>query len=186
MENRPEKDTEDVAQYEILSKLQAAQRQLRVAIRLFFEHRDLVAVHTLGAAAQDILRDLARPRGIKSIFKDNENIRPEYRERLGSIFREAQNFFKHADRDPDAQLKFYFGATQFYLLDAALLYVMLTGRQFPEVTGLLGWSLVKFPDIVVKGSELERQYRGLLRPGINPDNFEAILAAIDMLPVDGP
>jgi hypothetical protein len=174
------------APYEMVTKLQAAERQLRVAIRLFFERRDLVAVHTLGAAAQDLLRDVGRQRGIKSIFKDNENIRSEHRERLGTLFREAQNFFKHADRDPEAQLKFYHGATQFYLLDAALLYVLLTGRKFPEVTGLLAWSLIKFPDIVAKGSELERHYRNLLRPGIDPDNFRAILAAIDMLPVDGP
>src|SRR5205807_2587334 len=141
---------------------------------------DLVAVHTLAAAVQELLRDLGRSRGIKSIFKDSDLIRPERKKEVTNLFNEAQNFFKHADRDPDKQLKFYSEATQFYLLDAALLYVQLTGKQFPEVTGLIAWSVVRFPDILVEGA-FKEQITGLVPQGFNPDNYQFLLMAIDLL-----
>jgi hypothetical protein len=55
--------------FETMTKLQAAERQLRVAIRLFFERRDPIAVHTLATAAQDVLRRLAKPHGFKGIYE---------------------------------------------------------------------------------------------------------------------
>jgi hypothetical protein len=171
----------NAAPFESLTKLQAAERQLRVAIRLFFERRDLVAVHTLAAAAQEVLRDLGRPRGIKSIFKDSDLIRPEHREEVANRLNEAQNFLKHADRDPDKQLQFWYEATQFYLLDAALLYYRLTDQQFPEITGLLAWFAVKFPNFLVEGA-FKQQIMDLVPPqGFNPDNYQLLLAAIDLL-----
>lgn len=81
-------------QYQIISKVDAADRQLRVAIRLFFERKDLLAVHTLAAAAQGILTDLTRPKDIKIIF---DRLDPDLRR----AFRAAQNFLKHADKDPE-------------------------------------------------------------------------------------
>jgi hypothetical protein len=72
-------------QYQIISKVEAADRQLRVAIRLFFERKDLLAVHTLAAAAQGILTDLARPKDIKIIF---DRLDPDLRR----AYRSAQNF----------------------------------------------------------------------------------------------
>jgi hypothetical protein len=59
----------DRSRYEIVSKLEVADRHLRVAIRAFFERKDLIAVHTLAAAAQGVLADLARPRGIKEYLR---------------------------------------------------------------------------------------------------------------------
>lgn len=154
---RHESGADDSARFETITKLQAAERQLRVAIRLFFERRDLVAVHTLGAAAQEILRDLGGPRGIKSTIKNSDLIRPEYRKKVLDILNEPQNFFKHGQRGPDDQLKFYYDATAFFLLDAALLYVQLTGQQFPEVTVIIAWSIVKFPNILAAEAPLRNR-----------------------------
>ena len=44
--------------FEMVTRLEAAERQLRVAIRMFFERKDMIAVHTLAAAALQILDDL--------------------------------------------------------------------------------------------------------------------------------
>lgn len=55
-----------------ISKLAAAQRQLDAAIRMFFQREDELAIHTLTAAAFQILRDLAKKRGAhftKEVFK---------------------------------------------------------------------------------------------------------------------
>jgi hypothetical protein len=168
---------ESAASFECFTKLQAAERQLRVAIRLFFERRDLVAIHTLAAAAQEVLRDLGCPRGIKSIFKGSDLIRPEYKDELAHRFNEAQNFFKHADRDPDKELKFYYKTTKFYLLDAALLYNELTGRTLPEIAVLSAWFVTKFPDIVAKGP-LEEQIKGLDLGGTTLDDFRHLLDTV--------
>jgi hypothetical protein len=67
-----------------LTKLDAARHQLKTAIRLFFEERDPVSIHALASAAQEVLRDLLRARGIPSpSIKDSDLIKPEYR-KLGS------------------------------------------------------------------------------------------------------
>lgn len=93
----------------MVTKLEAAERQLRAAIRLFFERKDIIAVHTLAAAALDIFRQVGRPRGFKSLYdRAGERNRPEKRREVLNLFREAQNFFKHAGKDPRKELKFYY------------------------------------------------------------------------------
>jgi ribosomal protein S7 len=85
---------EQRAPFETVTKLEVAERQLRVAIRLFFERRDMIAVHTLAAAAQGVLRDLGRRKGFMSIFEEGiTNIRPEKRDEF-KINCKATEFFQ--------------------------------------------------------------------------------------------
>ena len=53
------------APFETVTKLEAAERQLRVAIRMFFECKDMIAVHALATAAQEIFSELAKKHGQK-------------------------------------------------------------------------------------------------------------------------
>jgi len=46
-----------------ITKLAAAQRQLRAAIRMFFSGEDELAVHTVAFAAYKVLSDLKADRG---------------------------------------------------------------------------------------------------------------------------
>lgn len=46
-----------------VSKLAAAHRQLREAMRMFFENRDELATHTVAAAAYGLIADLKKDRG---------------------------------------------------------------------------------------------------------------------------
>jgi hypothetical protein len=46
-----------------ISKLAAAQRQLDAGVRMFFQREDELAIHTVAAAAFQILRDITRQRG---------------------------------------------------------------------------------------------------------------------------
>ena len=168
------------APFESLTKLEAAERQLRVAIRLFFQRKDLVAVHTLAAAAQGILQDLGSHQGVKSIFKETERIQPEYREKVTTSFRQAQNFFKHADKNRQEKLRFYYEATKFYLFDAASLYLKLTNRPFPEALVLVGWILLKFPNLLID-EEDKKRVANAVSAGMNPDDLDSFLTVIDML-----
>jgi hypothetical protein len=167
--------------FELVSKLDAAKRQIKVAVRLFFERMDLIAIHTLAAAAQEILIDLGRRRGVNSIFKGGTYLKPEYRKEFETLFRGAQNFFKHADRDPEEKLKFYFKATKFFILDAAILYTTITNTTFPEIVGFMGWISVKYPHLLFDGP-----YKNIAlqtRRKADPDDFKSILSAIEELAI---
>ena len=167
---------EPEAPYEIITKLEAAERQLRAAIRLFFEDRDLVAVHTLAAATQEVLIGIGRRRGTGSIFKDSPLIRPEYQKEMADLFNEAQNFFKHGESDPNAQLKFYYRVTQFYIFDAANLYILITGKTLPEIAVFQVWFAAKFPDVLLEGALKEHARR------IDPDDHSLFLEMLDNPP----
>ena len=100
-----------------VTKLEAATRQLRTAVRLFFEEADCLSVHSLAAAVHAVLRDLSAHAGSKSMVKP-----PGYDKRINF----AENFLKHANEDPSG--KMYIDPlpelTQMLLFDAC---VMLQG-----------------------------------------------------------
>jgi hypothetical protein len=89
-----------------LDKEQVAVRQLDMAIRLLFDGGDVVSVHTLACAAANVLRDVLKAKGGEAwqdaIIKTYPGIEGEIRQTLAR----AQNFFKHADRDPEEELDF--------------------------------------------------------------------------------
>jgi hypothetical protein len=116
-----------------ISKLDAARRQLEVAVRLFFLDGDPVAIHTLAGAAGGLLRDLARDQGLQGGLFDAilEHIRPEKRAEVRADLHEAQNFFKHADRDPGELLRFDTDINSFYLFDVCELYRAVTSERVP-------------------------------------------------------
>ena len=131
-----------------VSKLDAARRQLSTAISLFLREQDTVSTHTLTAAGHQILRNLAKLRGISSLIKDNPHVRPERRAEFIAAVNEAENFFKHADRDPDAVLEFRPAQTEYLLQDAVLLYHQLAGRHFYNGTVYLIWFIARHPDLI--------------------------------------
>lgn len=56
----------------VVSKLEAAERQLDAAIRLFFAREDAVSVHTLAAAAYQVIIDICKQRGIERELEDSK------------------------------------------------------------------------------------------------------------------
>ena len=52
-----------------IDKNDVVNSQLKTAIQLFFEQRDLVAIHTLVASAHQILFDLGKGIGVESSVK---------------------------------------------------------------------------------------------------------------------
>ena len=129
-----------------ITKLDAARRQLELAIVLYFHKGDPVSIHTLTAAAYDVLRGVNLDKGGQPMIKDwvFEMIKPEhiseFRQTLGS----AQNFFKHADRDPDATLEFVPQQTEFLLLDAAWTLHRLIPERVPVVAIFELWGFLTF------------------------------------------
>lgn len=81
-----------------ITKLDAARRQLRSAIELWFSDADFVAIHTLSAAAYQIIHDLNRRNKGPDLLLDTKFIKDEYRSEYVNEIKNASNFFKHADR----------------------------------------------------------------------------------------
>ena len=90
-----------------ISKIEAAQRQLNLAIRLLFAGADAVAVHTLVGAASLLFTDLVeRLAPAKSWDKQAQDANELTTSQYFQIMRKAQNFFKHARDDHDTTLEF--------------------------------------------------------------------------------
>ena len=134
-----------------VSKLDAARRQLESAIRLFFLNGDPVAIHTLTGAARGLLGDLSRAEGKKGLLDTYffPFVRPEKLGELKKLIAEAQNFFKHADLDPDAVLDFNPGTTEYLLWDCCTLYEVLTGHKLPILAVFNIWFGLANPHILM-------------------------------------
>ncbi len=138
-----------------ISKLDAAKRQLETAIRLYFSNSDPISIHTLTAAAYNVIRDINKKRGgkpmlIKELAFDYLN--PEGEKIWVKKMNEAENFFKHADRDHGKTLDFRPELNEIYILDACLHYYDLTKEFPPLFTIYRAWftaihpDMFKFPD----------------------------------------
>jgi len=86
---------------QIISKIDAACRQLDSSITLYFNDGDPIAVHTLSCAAHQIIHDLNRHRKGPELLFDNLIFKDETRGLAKKYLHKHYNFFKHADSDPN-------------------------------------------------------------------------------------
>jgi hypothetical protein len=123
-------------------KLDAARRQLLTAIWLWFNEGDLVSVSTLAGAAHIVLDDLQhhKDRGRAMPFERiPEGMKAEEWTR---IIKEAQDFAKHARRDPGNAYLYTVESTGIYLYFVASSYVRFT--DYTDTGGLPGLFAVYF------------------------------------------
>src|SRR6266849_5095750 len=100
-----------------VSKLDAATRQLHMAIRLYFQDADPLGVHTLAGAAHGTLEGLSRKRGLgNSLQSKSAGVQTGHHASVVRMIKEAKVFLKHANRDPDAVLTFNPDWTDFLVM----------------------------------------------------------------------
>lgn len=156
----------------VIRKMAAARSQIDTALTLYFNESDPVSIHSLTAAANAILADVNRARGGSPMARElflvhfAENERGMARKKM----KEAENFFKHADNDPDGMLIFDPAYTELLLLDACEKYHELTQDKVPSMIVFRLWFLVEAGKNWVMSPEWERQrenarriYRGRTR-----------------------
>ncbi|MBI3798197.1 MAG: hypothetical protein HY268_14680 [Deltaproteobacteria bacterium] len=164
-----------------LSKIEVAERQLREAIRLFAEGRDPVVVRTVAGTAHQVLNDLTKTRGFGSFIKDSPYLRPEKKREWIEMVNSAQNFFKHADRDPEAVLDFYPEFTKFLLLDAVEMYLTLRKCLFLEGFVFRAWLYVNYPQFFAD-QNLRGQFEDFARQlGTHVNDFGKALQTVESL-----
>ena len=140
-----------MSNYIEVGKLEGAKRHLEVAIRMFFEQKDPIAVYTVGWAAYQTLSDICRNKGIEREVEDNPiltelGIKKEFM----VAFRSPRNFFHHADRDHEEVIKFFPDTAYLIALLATELLKKLTNQEFWYGRVLQFWFFIKHPEAAPK------------------------------------
>ena len=142
-----------------LTKLEVARRQLAVAIRLFFDDRDPVSVYTLAANAQEIVDVLCTRQGIDSLSGQARGNLSGDRSLKDLINDPYRNFFKHADRDPDATIGGFSDEQNDHLLMLAVEDLLrLEAPKLIECQIFQTWYLAAYPERIAP-ADLERFLR---------------------------
>jgi hypothetical protein len=130
-----------------ISKLDAARRQLRTAIRLWFYDGDPVSTHALAFAAYEIIDVIRKQRSpdSESLF-DLARVKPEYRAMLLNALKEHANFFKHGGRDPAETIAFHPDMSEIFILLAASGLSDCGEALGEEESAFLRWTLIHKPN----------------------------------------
>lgn len=87
---------------QVITKLDAACRQLELAIKLYFDNGDLVATHTLACAAREIFEKHCKLDSRHRLFDQiRKNHTDATDKELWDVLNKARNFFKHPDPQGD-------------------------------------------------------------------------------------
>jgi len=129
------------------AKPDAAVRQIDIAIGLLFTNGDPLAVRTLAGAACGILADLAESQKNGSswrakIIKDSGlNEKDAFQ-----VLNAAQNFLKHADKDPGATLSFEEEENDHLIFVASIEFGGIGHRLSFSMQAFEIWYLALYPD----------------------------------------
>jgi hypothetical protein len=86
----------------IITKLEAAHRQLVTAIRLYFDEGDIASIHTLACAARELYEKHLAASGSDRMFSYIEATHPDRtRKELLDILNGARNWLKHPEPSMD-------------------------------------------------------------------------------------
>ena len=133
-----------------VTKIEAARRQIDEAIRLLFENRDPVAVHTLTMASQRIIRDLCEETGAGGLwqaFKDV--IKPGMEKEFWAESNRFGNFFKHADWDPHETSDTFTEEINDCMLFTTCMFYKELGHSLTNPMKVLGaWYMFNHPKIL--------------------------------------
>ncbi|WP_303905039.1 hypothetical protein [Thiohalomonas denitrificans] len=153
---------------------------MAAAVRLFFENGDPIAVHTLAAAAQGVIRDVAKARDLNhtSILHDHPEVPVEARKEWFNILNSSRNFFKHANKDPENTLEFDEKENEPLLLDACLVLTELSNEALSEANVYLGWFTTANPTLraVISNNQIGDY---AVRNSISPQDFEVFRELCD-------
>lgn len=131
-----------------INKTDVAQRQIIETVRLFFESRDFVVIHTIIASAHQVLLDVGKELDIVSVIKNPEGLtREEFRNHI-KIINEPYNFFKHADKDPYGKINIapIERFTSDFILDAIIMLQNIDGNLPIEAKVFWGWFVSTYPE----------------------------------------
>lgn len=165
-----------------VDKLHVAKNQVDEAIRLFFERRDPISVHTLACAAHQVLFDLSMEDHPSARFvsglKGPYGAPPDLTKRWYALLNKAANFFKHADKDSSEELEFDPKHTSGFLLDCTFMIEQLGDEMSEECSVFREWHFLKYPDMLMPSPQKTR-FTELAKYCYDPDDLESFRKEID-------
>jgi hypothetical protein len=129
-----------------VTKLDAGRGQLRAAIRLWFDGGDPTAIHTLAAAAHEIIHALFRRKGLRGLMFDSDLMKPDARQKIARDLKRPANFFKHAKDPNETEFTFDPHWTELFMLTCCKGLREMGEVLGPEETALIYWFLFTRPD----------------------------------------
>lgn len=131
----------------LVTKLDAARRQLDTAIQLFFANGDFVSIHALAYAAYTLTRNLCDKTNNPASFTRwvKETVVNEQHEQVFAALSSAGNFFKHADRDPKRQLEYIPDQYEILLILAVWMYEAITRELTMPMSVFKIWYFLHHP-----------------------------------------
>jgi len=177
----------------MITKTDAAERQLNTAIRLFFENRDHLSSYALAIASREVTddviqsrydelyrRELARvgdPLKVHLSYREQAKdfIKPEFYQDYLKLDRKWQNFLKHADRDPTGEIEPFTAKLLALVIFSAIgNFILLTQRPSAEMVTFLAWIGVAEPQFVRPGPEdVMSKAIAEMRSNISGDPYDA-------------
>ncbi|HPQ44029.1 MAG TPA: hypothetical protein PKZ42_07340 [Syntrophales bacterium] len=132
----------------LIDKHDVVKRQIKEAVRLFFEQRDAVVIHTIIASAHQILIDLGKAKGIESFVKNTQVLKGNEIQNFISLINYPYNFFKHANRDATAKIDIgpLEQFIQDFVMDAIVMLQRLCGDIPIEAKVYWMWFVSKYPE----------------------------------------
>jgi hypothetical protein len=126
----------------VVQKEQAAHWQLSAAIRFHFTGENPILVLALASAAGEVFTDLVRHHAPeKSWDRHARNVHGLTERAYNAICRTGHNFLKHADRDPNGQLRWAIRDTEALMMLATLNAGELAGGLSPIELVYRDWYL---------------------------------------------
>lgn len=133
-----------------LTKMEAARRQLKAAITLWFQGGDAVAVHTLAGAAYQIIHDICVAKSAGPLLFDSPLIRDEYRKEAVNLLKHDVNFFKHADKAPDGTTDFPPATSELFMMGAIWGLQNLALERDVEEKAYFVWFTIQHPEFLTE------------------------------------
>jgi hypothetical protein len=128
-----------------VTKMDAVHRQINAAIRMWFADDDPVAIHTLVAAAHEVLHTLFKRAGLVGLLFDSPVIKDEFRSTIAKGIKAPATFFKHAQKDPDSTLTFNPGMNDVILLYCSSALDRMNEAKSVEIVALGMWLWLHHP-----------------------------------------
>ncbi|KWC18204.1 hypothetical protein WL48_03265 [Burkholderia ubonensis] len=137
----------------LVTKVDAARRQLVIAIRLFFDGGDPVSVYSLASNAWEVIDALCTNANVESLSNQTRVNLPAGRKLKEHYVNEpCRNFFKHADRDPnpDSSVELSDANVAAILFLAVEDYLRFRQAAPVEMQVLQAWFIAVFPGKVAE------------------------------------
>jgi hypothetical protein len=120
---------------QVLTKIDAARRQLETAIRLWFHNGDPYSIHCLAFAAGKVFHGICKHRKIEEPLLFNlKRIRKGMEGEYMKMIHAPSNFGKHADNDPEGTFDFRPAGGELLIFDAIESHKTLAQHITPLMT----------------------------------------------------